>query len=124
MSIMKDYMDKTMEGVEEINLKLNGKNDHIYYLVLKNVDNGFGTRLDFENRKRTMEMFLSFSNLLGMIPAYEFIEIENENAIIVYLNREQILFMIERVENFRIKIGTKTFIRELKFLLDGIDPEI
>ena len=94
------------------------------YLVLKNVDNGCGTRLDVKNGIMVREFLLSFSNLLGKVPVHEFMEIENENAIIVYFNIKQILFMIERIKSFGINDGTKAWIREFKFLLDCIDPGV
>jgi len=122
MSIMKDYMDMTMEGVDDINLNPNDEIDQTYYIALKNVDNGCGTKWEFPNKLIAMAMFSSFDTLLGKIPVHEFIE--NHNIVVVYLNEKQIHLMIEKVESLGIDIGTETFLREIKFLLDCIDPEV
>ena len=121
MSKMKGYMDKMMGGFEEVNLKLNEEENQTYYIVLKNVDNGCGTKWKLPNKLIAMAMFSFFDTLLGKIPVHEFIE--NQNIVVVYLNEKQILLMIERVESLEINIGTKTFLLEIKFLLDCKDPE-
>ena len=121
MSKMKDYMDEKMVGVEEINLKQNNEIEQNYSLVLKNVDNGCGTKLDLGNRALANGMLTSFATLLGRIPTHEFIEAKK--MIVAYLNEKQIVRMLDTAASLEKNSGTVTFIRELKFLLDCKHPE-